>query len=294
MPRGPFSLAAAAGFGFGPNEGHPPVFDDVLRYAFPVDDGGGTAGVELRQAAPDQPVTAVVHGECDLQTVRRQVARVLSLDHDGDAFRAVGERDPVIAGLQRAHPGQRPVLFFSPYEAAAWSIISARQRGIPAATVRRTLSERLGVTFKLADRTETAFPQAERLLAAAGLDVPGLSDEKQARLRAVAEAAQEGLLDVRLLASLGPDGAYAAVQRLRGIGPFYASLIVLRATGFADAMLPVAEPKVLTHAANLYALPAPPSLERFTEMAEAWRPFRTWATVLIRLAGDRAGPTAPG
>lgn len=256
-PSGPFSLSAAAGFGFGPTEGHPPVFDGVLRYAFSVDDDGGSAGVELRQSADDQPVTAVVHGECDTQAVRRQVARVLSLDHDGEAFGAVGERDPVIGGLQRAYPGQRPVLFFSPYEAAAWSIISARQRGIPAATVRRTLCERLGTTFALAGANETAFPEPARLLAAADLDVPGLSAEKQARLRGVAGAAQEGLLDVGKLQSLGPEKAHAAVQQLRGIGPFYAGLIVLRATGFADAMLPMAEPKVLAHAAHFYGLPAP-------------------------------------
>ena len=77
------------------------------------------------------------------------------------------------------------------------------------------------------------------------------------------------------------------MQRLRGIGPFYAGLIVLRATGFADAPLPMPEPKVLGHAARLYGLPAPPTLEAFTALAEAWRPFRTWATVLVRLAGER-------
>jgi len=28
---------------------------------------------------------------------------------------------------------------------------------------------------------------------------------------------------------------------------------------------------------------------RFTELAEAWRPFRTWATVLLRVAAERDG-----
>ncbi len=293
MPRGPFSLAAAAGFGFGPTEGRAPAFDGVLRYAFAVD-GGGSAGAELSRPGDDGPVIAQVHGDGDPAAVSRQLARVLSLDHDGEAFLAVGERDPVIGDLQRAHPGQRPVLFFSPYEAAAWSIISARQRGTPADQVRRALGERLGVSFRLAGRTETAFPEAERLLAARRLDVPGLSEEKQARLRALAQAARDGLLDVERLKQLGPVEAYADVQRLRGIGPFYAGLIVLRATGFADAMLPMVEPKVLAHAARFYGLSEPPSLERFDAMAESWRPFRTWATVLIRLAGDRAAAADPG
>ncbi len=52
-------------------------------------------------------------------------------------------------------------------------------------------------------------------------------------------------------------------------------------------MLEVAEPKVLAHAARLYEIEEPVTVERFRELAERWRPFRTWATVLIRLAGDR-------
>ena len=54
--------------------------------------------------------------------------------------RSVGERDPVIGALQRAHPGQRPVLFHSPYEAAAWSVISARRPAAQGAKVRAALS----------------------------------------------------------------------------------------------------------------------------------------------------------
>jgi 3-methyladenine DNA glycosylase/8-oxoguanine DNA glycosylase len=64
-------------------------------------------------------------------------------------------------------------------------------------------------------------------------------------------------------------------------------LIVLRASGFADALLPMPEPRVLRHAARLYKLDVPPTLEEFAALAEAWQPFRTWATVLLRLAGDR-------
>jgi 3-methyladenine DNA glycosylase/8-oxoguanine DNA glycosylase len=49
----------------------------------------------------------------------------------------------------------------------------------------------------------------------------------------------------------------------------------------------VAEPRVLGHAARLYGLDAPPTLEEFAELSEPWRPFRIWATVLLRLGGDR-------
>jgi len=179
------------------------------------------------------------------------------------------------------------VLFHSPYEGAAWSIISARRPAGQAAAVRRALSEQLGATFELAGETLQAFPQPERLMELAP-DTPGLHPEKVERLRGVAQAALAGELEVEHLHELGPERAYSEVQGLKGLGPFYAGLVVLRASGFADAMLPVAEPKGLAHTARFYDLDAPPSLERFADMARAWRPFRTWSTVLIRLAGDRA------
>lgn len=284
-PRGPFSLRAAAEFGFGPNAGRPPPFDGTMRLAFAVDGGHGYAGVALTQEGADALVAGELRGDGEPAAVERQVARVLSLDGDGEGFMAVGERDPVIGALQRAHPGQRPVLFHSPYEAAAWSIISARRPASQAARVRRVLAERLGVTFELAGQTLAAFPQPERLLEVEPMD--GLSEEKAARLRGVAEAALAGELDAHRLQALGPERALAEVTRPRGIGPFYAGLIVLRATGFTDAMLPVAEPKLLGHVARFYGLEEPPTLERLGQMAEAWRPFRTWTTVLLRLAGDR-------
>ena len=114
----------------------------------------------------------------------------------------------------------------------------------------------------------------------------GLTEEKIRRLHAVADAALDGALDADRLAALDPDEAQAQMREIRGIGPFYAALIVARASGTTDA-LAVGESKVLGHAGRLYGDGSPLSEERYADVAEAWRPFRTWATVLIRLHGDR-------
>jgi DNA-3-methyladenine glycosylase II len=285
-PRGPFSLRAAAQFAFGPTEGHAPAFDGVMRLAFPIDGGDGYAGVVARQPREHGAVECELHGGGDAAPIERQLARVLSLDHDGEAFLEVGGRDRVIGELQRRYPGTRPVLFHSPYEAAAWSVISARRQQAQAAAVRRGLGIALGRTFELAGEQTVAFPQPQRLLEAAD-ELPGVAGEKAARLRAVARAALDGSLDVATLHALGPQAAWSALQELPGIGPFYAGLVVLRAGGFADAPMPMAEPRILAHVARYYDLAAPATLEQFNELAENWRPFRTWASVLLRLAGDR-------
>jgi DNA-3-methyladenine glycosylase II len=192
----------------------------------------------------------------------------------------------VISGLQRAHPGQRPVLFHSPYEAAVWSVISARRPPAQGAKVRAALSERLGQTFELYGRTLPAFPQPSAL-AEIPDTFPGLNDTKIERLRQVAAAAAAGDLDVARIHKLGPEAAFEELQHLPRIGPFYASLIVLRASGFADAWLAAPEQRGANHAARYCGVDDADRDRRLMEIAGGWRPFRTWRLVLVRLAGDR-------
>ena len=120
-PQGPFFLQESALFGFG--QRHTTRFDGTMRLAFCVDGDGYSrqVGVAVTQDA-DGTVRGAVVGDADLGTVRAQVARVLSLDHDARAFAQIGERDPVMAQLLAAAPGLRPPLFYSPYEAAIWSV----------------------------------------------------------------------------------------------------------------------------------------------------------------------------
>jgi DNA-3-methyladenine glycosylase II len=44
--------------------------------------------------------------------------------------------------------------------------------------------------------------------------------------------------------------------------------------------------------AKLYGLPGPPGPDEVARLAEPWRPFRTWAAVLIRAASSRLDRTA--
>lgn len=280
LPRGPFSLRELATFGYG--QRLDTSYDGVMRMAFCADGYRTGAGVAVRQ--DDAGVHVAVHGDADPAAVTAQVARLLSLDHDGEAFLEVGRRDPVIGRLQEVAPGLRPPQFHSPYEAAAWAVLSARRPARQMARVREALSAAHGSAFELAGQRWHSFPTPSALLDVR--EFPGIPEPKLARLHAVAQAAWDGRLDAARLAATDPDQAMAEVRELPGIGPFYAALVVVRACGLADVLVSN-EAVALDTMADLYGLDGPPSPAELARLAEPWRPFRTWATVLIRAAASR-------
>ncbi len=282
--QGEFSLRESALFGFGQREATGAAeFDGAMRLAFTLDGGfGHQVGVVVRQQG--EAVLGEVHGAGSIDAIRTQVARVLSLDHDARDFVEVGRRDPVLRRLQLAAPGLRPPLFYSPYEAAAWSVLSARRPHRQASRVRAALSTAIGRRFELAGTQLAAFPTPGAVLKLGAF--PGIDTQRLVRLHGVARAAAEGRLEAARLFGLGPDEALADVQQIKGIGPVYASLIVIRAVGFTD-VAPVHEPKAQHLLGDLYGLGGPATPEQFEQLAEAWRPWRTWASVYVRAVGPR-------
>ena len=91
-----------------------------------------------------------------------------------------------------------------------------------------------------------------------------------------------------MLAATPPAEAMASLRQIKGLGPVYAMLVYLRATGVKDAAA-LGEPRLASYLRHYYGLAATPDTEEVEALAEAWRPFRTWASVLFRVAGDRDG-----
>jgi DNA-3-methyladenine glycosylase II len=275
---GPYSLAASVRFleGFAP-AAQAPAASDHIHWAFAADNGASHVGACL-QPRGNGVALAVVGGEGP--AVRDQVERILSLDGDGTAFAAVGERDPVVGRLQKRLGGLRPVLFFTPYEAAAWAVISHRMRVRQAAAVKQRLQQELGVEIAIHGERRSAFPSPERVLASAAL--PGLPAPKAERLRAVAGAAASGRLDAAVLRALPADEANAELKTLPGIGDFYAQLILIRGVGTTD-FLPTAEARLLRAVGLAYGIDAPIQAD-VEALAAAWQPFRSWVAFLLRVA----------
>jgi DNA-3-methyladenine glycosylase II len=261
---GPWSLATSKRFweGFAPGELAPQTQTEGIQTVFLCDTDWHRVDAVITQEGTSARI--VVDGPGDLQAATEQVRRLLSIDIDGSEWPDVAARDEIIADAQARLPGFRPCGFFSPYEAAAWSVLSQRVQMRQAAATKARLTQQLG--------DDGAFPSPAALLGAS-LELPG---RKVEYLRAVAEAALEGRLSGAHLRSSPATEALAEVQNILGLGPFAAELVVIRGANFPD-VLPRNEGRLNDEITKRYG--ADRSVD---EITEAWKSFRSWASVHLR------------
>lgn len=205
------------------------------------------------------------------------MGRFLSLDIDARAWPDVGERDRVIGRAQRHFPGLRPCGFHSPYEAAAWAVLSQRVQLRQAAWLKQELVDRHGEAG--------AFPEPN-VLRGLALDLPG---RKQEYLHAVAEAALDGVLDGASLRAQETASALGQIRGITGLGPFSAELVLIRGANAPD-LVPQHEKRLAAEVAERYGTD-----RALSAVSDGWRPFRSWASVHLRVLREfRAqGPGDP-
>jgi DNA-3-methyladenine glycosylase II len=289
-PRGPYSFTQSVRFleGFAP-AAYEGGESDLLQLAFTVDGGEDVVGAIVRYG--EGVVAGEVYGDADVEAVRKQVARILSLDVDGSGFAELGGRDSVVKRLQERYPGLRPVLFYSPYEAAAWAIIGNRIRIVQAAKIKARMAEELGSVVEIDGEKEHAFPGPTQL--AQLEDFPGLFGRKAEYLRRLGQEAK-GKLNAEYLRSMPAEDALDELKKLPGIGPFSAELILLRGAGEPD-YLPTNEPRLRWAVAMAYGLDESPTVAELEEIAERWRPYRTWVSLHLRtMLEDETGEISGG
>jgi DNA-3-methyladenine glycosylase II len=222
---------------------------------------------------------ATVYGQGELDRLKRQVARILSLDVDGREWPAVGERDPVVARLQKMFPGFRPVNWSNAYEAAAWALISTRISMRQGQNVKDRMSRELGHEVDVHGHRLWVFPEPSRLMELTAFK--GLFGRKVEYLNLLGGAALSGALDTDMLRALPPEEALNRLKKLSGIGEFGSQLIRLRALSAVDE-LPTTEPRLARAIRDAYGLPKEPDLDKVESLAESWRPYRMWVCVCLR------------
>lgn len=179
---------------------------------------------------------------------RARVRRVFDLDADPALIHAVLSRDRMLRPLLAKRPGVRVPGAWDPFELAVRAIVG-QQVSVAGA---RTILGRIAAAHTLT---------AERL---AEVTVEGMPRKRAETIRTLARAVASG--EVIL--------GRSDLTQLPGIGPWTANYIAMR-LGDADAF-PAGDLILRRNAGTL-------SERELLKRAEAWRPFRAYAALLLWL-----------
>jgi AraC family transcriptional regulator of adaptative response / DNA-3-methyladenine glycosylase II len=232
---------------------------------------GGLAVVTLEAAENSISATLRLAASADLAIAVTRCRRLLDLDADPEAIAAGLGGDSLIGRLAASAPGLRVPGSVDGAETAIRAVLGQQISVAGARTIAARLARVFGEALPEPDGELThAFPTAAALADAdlAGFGLTG------ARQRTVQELARR-LADGRLV--LDPaadrDEAERALLAVRGIGPWTASYVALRALGDPDVF--PAEDLGLQRAAARLGLPT--SARELAAHAERWRPWRSYA-----------------
>jgi AraC family transcriptional regulator of adaptative response / DNA-3-methyladenine glycosylase II len=244
----------------------------------------------LRAGEAHVQVSLVLGDLRDVGPAVSRIRRLLDLDADPKAIDADLGRDRQLAPLVAATPGRRSPGTIEGAEQLVRAIIGQQISVAGARTVTRRLVEALGAPLGIDLPTALGAPEglyatfpSPAAIAGAPAAAFSMPDARRRALVGACEALVDGELDL----SPGADrsATIERLLRLRGIGPWTASYVAMRALGDPDVFLPtdVGVRRGL-EAIGLQADPAE-ALAR----AERWRPWRSYALHHLWAAPGGAG-----
>jgi len=176
--------------------------------------------------------------------------------------------DPVLAQRVEAYPGLRTPGCWNGFELAVRAILGQQITVKGATALAGRLVKMFGRPFAPADGITHLFPPAEVL---ADARLAGMPEARAETIRALARAVCDGQISFDRIVEL--DRFLATLCEIPGIGTWTAQYVAMRALGEPDAF-PSGDIGLL-RALNLSN---PRALE---ERAEAWRPWRAYATMYL-------------
>jgi DNA-3-methyladenine glycosylase II len=242
--------------GFAPCHGEQRVADGSVRKALALPDGDAVVVDVGPRHDGRSGVSLGMHGAAPLDAatrrgVERAVSDWLGLDDDMAGFLAVAADDPAIAPVLRDLAGLHQVRFASLAEGACYFVLTQRTSQRVAGLRKRRLAAAHGPQAVVDGVRYVAFPGFDRLTR--------LGPDELGRFTGNLRQTEYLLTLVHTLADLDPDWlrtaeygeVFAELRRIRGVGEFTASAIMLRVLGRPDR-LPLHMPQFAEVATRLY------------------------------------------
>ena len=164
------------------------------------------------------------------------VRRMLGVDRDLTRFDRAAAKVPWLRALAKRMRGVKPPRYPTLWEACVNAVVFQQISLFAAGAILRRVIEALGTKVEGAGGVLYAFPSPQTILSAADatLGIAGLSANKIAALRRIAEALLGGTLDEAMLEERSSLEAAALLTSIKGIGPWTAAVVLLRGLGRLD------------------------------------------------------------
>lgn len=218
-------------------------------------------------------------GQADRKVISRRVRRLFDLDANPDAIASSLGGVPELATDGRTAAGVRIPGAWSSFETAVRAVLGQQISVAGARTLAGRLVAALGAELPAALRSEgleRTFPKPGRI-ASFDLRTIGLPASRARALAALSSQVASG----ELRFDTDPEEVRRRLLAVKGIGPWTVEYVAMRALGDRDAF-PASDlglRKAIDRA-------EPPGAAELEAMAEAWRPFRAYAAILLwRQAG---------
>jgi AraC family transcriptional regulator of adaptative response / DNA-3-methyladenine glycosylase II len=234
----------------------------------------GHGFVTLEPGASSVAATLQLTDLRDLSAAVERCRRLLDLDADPIAIDEALASDPVLAERLTKYPGVRVPGHVDGFEVAVRAVVGQQISVAGARTIVSRLVDRLGERVDGPAGLTRLFPSAEAV-AAAEADTFPMPRARARALVAIAQAVADG--DVVLDRSADRADVRRALLEVRGIGPWTADYIALRALGDPDVFLPTD----LGVREGLERLGFTGDARETEAHAERWRPWRSYALMHV-------------
>jgi DNA-3-methyladenine glycosylase II len=253
------------------------------RYVRALDGFSAPSFVAVTQPSPGSIDVVLDAPPGEEERALALVRRMLGVDRDLRGFYAKTREVPWLDPLARRMRGVKPPRYPTLWEACVNAIVFQQVSIHAAAAILRRTIEALGPPIDRDGERLYAFPSPQGLLAADDpeLRLAGLSLNKVATLRRVAEALAGGVIDEAMLEERETPAAIELLCTLKGIGPWTAAVILLRGMGRLDLF-----PEKDSGAARSLAAAAPGvavDLDATLTTLGAWRGMLYYHLLLARL-----------
>ena len=296
-PQQPFNFARTLKFILSPpstlnGRVHEPLMDHYedgeYRRAIWIDGRPVLYGVaeERHSAVPSLRIRVLTgpSGRSIHQKIQQVVSRQFAAGLDLTPFHSLASDDKVLGRLVGHFRGMRIPQTPSVFECVVCAILEQQVNLTFAHQVKRALVEAYGESVEYEGRRYRVFPEPHALATATPADFRKLqiSGPKARYIISISRAIAESKLNLEGLRSAPSDEARTALLEHKGVGPWTAEYVCLRALGMLDH-LPSGDVGLQKAIQIFYRLRKSPTSARVEQIGRKWAGWRSYATFYLWL-----------